>query len=160
MDAKQACDKLNGFNFQNRYLVGTSDHMLPYIPMISSSFVLTNAQSSTISQKRWQNQKKIWQNDKRTWRSLKSSTALTKLGILVQGISGFHLNWYLVRESAPNDASNPPQNIWMLQRGVRCSKQGSDMSKIIAECKSNTLQNKKIYPSSFMSSITMAICLM
>jgi pre-mRNA branch site protein p14 len=22
-DAKQACDKLNGFNFQNRYLVGT-----------------------------------------------------------------------------------------------------------------------------------------
>ena len=23
MDAKQACDKLNGFNFQNRYLVGT-----------------------------------------------------------------------------------------------------------------------------------------
>jgi pre-mRNA branch site protein p14 len=24
MDAKQACDKLNGFNFQNRYLVGTA----------------------------------------------------------------------------------------------------------------------------------------
>jgi hypothetical protein len=24
MDAKQACDKLNGFNFQGRYLVGTS----------------------------------------------------------------------------------------------------------------------------------------
>jgi RNA recognition motif-containing protein len=23
MDAKQACDKLNGFNFQNRYLVGS-----------------------------------------------------------------------------------------------------------------------------------------
>lgn len=23
MDAKQACDKLNGFNFQGRYLVGT-----------------------------------------------------------------------------------------------------------------------------------------
>jgi len=23
MDAKQACDKLSGFNFQNRYLVGT-----------------------------------------------------------------------------------------------------------------------------------------
>jgi pre-mRNA branch site protein p14 len=22
MDAKQACDKLNGYNFQNRYLVG------------------------------------------------------------------------------------------------------------------------------------------
>lgn len=27
MDAKQACDKLNGFNFQNRYLVGTLDNM-------------------------------------------------------------------------------------------------------------------------------------
>ena len=24
MDAKQACDKLNGFNFQSRYLVGES----------------------------------------------------------------------------------------------------------------------------------------
>lgn len=24
MDAKTACDKLNGFNFQNRYLVGES----------------------------------------------------------------------------------------------------------------------------------------
>ena len=24
MDAKQACDKLNGFNFQSRYLVGRS----------------------------------------------------------------------------------------------------------------------------------------
>jgi RNA recognition motif-containing protein len=24
MDAKSACDKLNGFNFQNRYLVGPS----------------------------------------------------------------------------------------------------------------------------------------
>lgn len=28
MDAKQACDKLNGFNFQNRYLVGMSDNIL------------------------------------------------------------------------------------------------------------------------------------
>lgn len=26
MDAKQACDKLNGFNFQGRYLVGASSH--------------------------------------------------------------------------------------------------------------------------------------
>jgi pre-mRNA branch site protein p14 len=30
MDAKSACDKLNGFNFQNRYLVGTS--RLQYSP--------------------------------------------------------------------------------------------------------------------------------
>lgn len=28
MDAKQACDKLNGFNFQNRYLVGTFSYHL------------------------------------------------------------------------------------------------------------------------------------
>lgn len=35
MDAKQACDKLNGFNFQNRYLVGTSEsprRLLPCLP--------------------------------------------------------------------------------------------------------------------------------
>jgi pre-mRNA branch site protein p14 len=28
-DAKQACDKLNGFNFQNRYLVGMSPLSVP-----------------------------------------------------------------------------------------------------------------------------------
>ena len=28
VDAKQACDKLNGFNFQNRYLVGMCEHWL------------------------------------------------------------------------------------------------------------------------------------
>lgn len=28
MDAKQACDKLNGFNFQNRYLVGKSTFII------------------------------------------------------------------------------------------------------------------------------------
>jgi pre-mRNA branch site protein p14 len=27
-DAKQACDKLNGFNFQNRYLVGTFEMII------------------------------------------------------------------------------------------------------------------------------------
>ena len=31
MDAKQACDKLNGFNFQNRYLVGASSTYLSTI---------------------------------------------------------------------------------------------------------------------------------
>lgn len=30
MDAKQACDKLNGFNFQGRYLVGTFDPPPPF----------------------------------------------------------------------------------------------------------------------------------
>ena len=29
MDAKSACDKLNGFNFQNRYLVGQLYHARP-----------------------------------------------------------------------------------------------------------------------------------
>ena len=29
MDAKQACDKLNGYNFQNRYLVGMSTQDIP-----------------------------------------------------------------------------------------------------------------------------------
>lgn len=31
MDAKQACDKLNGFNFQNRYLVGKSRSTPQYV---------------------------------------------------------------------------------------------------------------------------------
>ncbi|CAF9907529.1 MAG: hypothetical protein HETSPECPRED_007156 [Heterodermia speciosa] len=30
MDAKQACDKLNGFNFQNRYLVGLEAYNVAY----------------------------------------------------------------------------------------------------------------------------------
>jgi RNA recognition motif-containing protein len=30
MDAKSACDKLNGFNFQNRYLVGPLSRLLSY----------------------------------------------------------------------------------------------------------------------------------
>ena len=34
MDAKQACDKLNGFNFQNRYLVG---ELLSLDRIVSSS---------------------------------------------------------------------------------------------------------------------------
>lgn len=32
MDAKSACDKLNGFNFQNRYLVGASIAPCPASP--------------------------------------------------------------------------------------------------------------------------------
>lgn len=32
MDAKTACDKLNGFNFQNRYLVGTYTYTKPPPP--------------------------------------------------------------------------------------------------------------------------------
>lgn len=35
MDAKQACDKLNGFNFQGRYLVGTFVPPPPPFPTCS-----------------------------------------------------------------------------------------------------------------------------
>ena len=39
MDAKQACDKLNGFNFQNRYLVGTSGVCTPvWCPWLTLAF--------------------------------------------------------------------------------------------------------------------------
>jgi pre-mRNA branch site protein p14 len=31
LDAKQACDKLNGYNFQNRYLVGTLFSVIPRV---------------------------------------------------------------------------------------------------------------------------------
>ena len=34
MDAKSACDKLNGFNFQNRYLVGPSSRPVLAPPLI------------------------------------------------------------------------------------------------------------------------------
>jgi len=40
MDAKQACDKLNGFNFQNRYLVGRLNTLRPRIISITNRFSL------------------------------------------------------------------------------------------------------------------------
>jgi pre-mRNA branch site protein p14 len=40
MDAKQACDKLNGFNFQNRYLVGMVSYYLPCTDLLISFTVL------------------------------------------------------------------------------------------------------------------------
>ncbi|KAK1729288.1 uncharacterized protein BDZ83DRAFT_606064 [Colletotrichum acutatum] len=43
MDAKQACDKLNGFNFQNRYLIGMSaDHL-------QQLWIHTNLMTSSVS---------------------------------------------------------------------------------------------------------------
>lgn len=48
-DAKQACDKLNGFNFQGRYLVGTLQH----ISRLVIDTTDTRPQSSTTSQRRW-----------------------------------------------------------------------------------------------------------
>ena len=42
MDAKQACDKLNGFNFQGRYLVGTliPHHFFPTRSSLTNATVL------------------------------------------------------------------------------------------------------------------------
>lgn len=40
MDAKSACDKLNGFNFQNRYLVGTATTLCPLASQDLTSAVL------------------------------------------------------------------------------------------------------------------------
>ena len=40
MDAKQACDKLNGFNFQNRYLVGASEKRMGSFIFLLNSAVL------------------------------------------------------------------------------------------------------------------------
>ena len=42
MDAKQACDKLNGFNFQSRYLVGTSMVSTTPAPCIPHHYVETS----------------------------------------------------------------------------------------------------------------------
>ncbi|KAK2624061.1 hypothetical protein QTJ16_006695 [Diplocarpon rosae] len=53
MDAKQACDKLNGFNFQNRYLVGQS------MPNLSQTNISNEPQYYTISQTKWSDRKKI-----------------------------------------------------------------------------------------------------
>lgn len=43
MDAKQACDKLNGFNFQNRYLVGTSESSFEFRSYILSTLLRLEA---------------------------------------------------------------------------------------------------------------------
>lgn len=68
MDAKQACDKLNGFNFQNRYLVGASSLL---IRSTHHGFLSTrldrletmadeSLQSYIISPRRWSGQKRTW----------------------------------------------------------------------------------------------------
>jgi len=43
MDAKQACDKLNGFNFQSRYLVGK------WIKYVLVKRMLANIAGSSVS---------------------------------------------------------------------------------------------------------------
>ena len=50
MDAKQACDKLNGFNFQNRYLVGVWNFAQIYDCRVglSPSSLLTGVAASVL----------------------------------------------------------------------------------------------------------------
>jgi RNA recognition motif-containing protein len=64
MDAKQACDKLNGFNFQGRYLVGEFPPdwaSRPFFFLWIATFRLTcddGNQSYTINPRRWPAQKR------------------------------------------------------------------------------------------------------
>ena len=51
MDAKQACDKLNGFNFQNRYLVGRSTALQAPQPMLIASAVLYHQPDKMVKSK-------------------------------------------------------------------------------------------------------------
>ena len=65
MDAKQACDKLNGFNFQNRYLVG----MLLLAPRVRLDVKPADGdarQYYITSPRRRQSQKKTSPNGRRT----------------------------------------------------------------------------------------------
>ena len=47
MDAKQACDKLNGFNFQNRYLVGTLESVMLLVRRCCSALTLFGAMTAS-----------------------------------------------------------------------------------------------------------------
>lgn len=80
MDAKQACDKLNGFNFQNRYLVGMSKP--PFLAILShvcchtyEDALLILLQSSTISLRKWQNPKRILPSDRKISKNSNASMA-------------------------------------------------------------------------------------
>ena len=66
MDAKTACDKLNGFNFQNRYLVGWS-----FFVFVCFSSRIREADGSweqyyTTNPKRWLAQKETYRSARRT----------------------------------------------------------------------------------------------
>jgi hypothetical protein len=70
MDAKQACDKLNGFNFQNRYLVGmtTPSALTPRhnnLADIRYESADETSQYYITSQRRWQDQKRTSPNASR-----------------------------------------------------------------------------------------------
>ena len=66
MDAKQACDKLNGFNFQNRYLVGMLNQGLD--SCLDRGRPADMYQSSTTNPKKWLNRRRTLPSDKKTWR--------------------------------------------------------------------------------------------
>lgn len=75
MDAKQACDKLNGFNFQNRYLVGKAS-VLPDVDCsqrcLKTSLTLfadSIGQYYITNPKRWPSQKRTLPNVRKTWKS-------------------------------------------------------------------------------------------
>jgi RNA recognition motif-containing protein len=70
-DAKQACDKLNGFNFQNRYLVGTYDE--EFKPLMDLEADGICAQSCITSRKKCSVRKKISRRDKKISNDLNSS---------------------------------------------------------------------------------------
>jgi hypothetical protein len=65
-DAKQACDKLNGFNFQNRYLVGMyhSASMCAHLTL----------QSYTTSRRKCYGRRKTSRKGRRIWSDSNSST--------------------------------------------------------------------------------------
>lgn len=70
MDAKQACDKLNGFNFQNRYLVGKSGGFFFFCLVFSCYRVQRDAKTGPLqfyitSQRKWPVRKRTSPRDKR-----------------------------------------------------------------------------------------------
>ena len=64
-DAKQACDKLNGFNFQNRYLVGMYTRMMERKRDQWLIFFLL-LQFSITSRRKWFVRKRTFRKDKKT----------------------------------------------------------------------------------------------
>ena len=73
-DAKQACDKLNGFNFQNRYLVGMYTRMMERKRDQWLIFFLL-LQFSITSRRKWFVRKRTFRKDKKISNVSNSSMA-------------------------------------------------------------------------------------
>ena len=71
-DAKQACDKLNGFNFQNRYLVGMYTKMVEEQETLVANLFLS-LQFSITSRRKWFVRKRTLRKDKKIWSVLNNS---------------------------------------------------------------------------------------